>query len=206
MNDRSAFNELGRLSREVLEGGTDTQTNARGRDALVAAVARGNRSAPSRLLGFRAVAFAGITALLAVVGYAASVLFHPIEARLGEVSLGEGAYIHADQAAQAISFSEGSEATFRAGSAGRVTHLSREGADILLERGRVLLEVEHREGARWRVSAGPFVVEILGTTLEVVWAPDGERLSVTVTQGQVQVVGPSIGQHLSVEAGQTLSN
>lgn len=205
MSDRNAFKELGRISRDVLDGGADAVTNARGRDALVVAVARGNRRAPAKTFGFRAVALVGVAALLAVVGYTASVVFHPIEARLGDVSLGEGAYIHADDAAQAISFSEGSEATFRAGSAGRVTHLSREGADILLERGRVKLEVAHRKGAQWRVSAGPFIVEILGTTLEVVWSPDGEQLSVTVTQGQVRVVAPTIGQHLSVEAGQTLS-
>jgi hypothetical protein len=50
----------------------------------------------------------------------------------------------------------------------------------------------HRDASRWQVAAGPFVVHVTGTRFRVNWDPQAEKLSVSVSEGRVQVTGGGI--------------
>ncbi len=101
-----------------------------------------------------------------------------------------------------VTFSEGTRVVLAADSRGRVEQLGRSGATFLLERGRVQAHVVHRRETAWRFRAGPFEVEVTGTTLGVEWDPQRERLAVRVDEGSVRVVGPSTGAAQIVRTGE----
>jgi len=101
-----------------------------------------------------------------------------------------------------ITFSEGSHVVLSADSRGRVEELERTGAIFVLERGAVRAHVRHRSSTSWRFRAGPFDVQVTGTTLAVEWDPQRERLAVRVNEGSVVVHGPSIGTDQVVRAGE----
>jgi hypothetical protein len=101
-----------------------------------------------------------------------------------------------------LSFSEGSRVSLSAGSRGRVSHVSRGGARIELERGTVKAEVAHRVGTDWTFSAGPFDVQVLGTQLDVSWSPEARQFELQVLHGAVRVRGPLIQDGQEVRAGQ----
>jgi hypothetical protein len=102
-----------------------------------------------------------------------------------------------------LQFSDGSTITFRAGSAGSLQRLTRSGADVLLERGRLDAHVVHADATLWLVHAGPFRVRVTGTRFAVGWlAP---RLTVAVYEGAVVVDGASLGAGIPLRAGQRLT-
>ncbi len=101
-----------------------------------------------------------------------------------------------------LSFSEGTLLVIQPDSRGRVEQLSPNGASFLIERGAVRARVVHRSGTDWRFLAGPFEVEVTGTSLDVGWDPSSERLSVHVEEGAVVVRGPSLGPSQIVREGQ----
>jgi hypothetical protein len=63
---------------------------------------------------------------------------------------------------------------------------------VHLDRGAVKLKVHHRDGSTWRVAAGPYEVEAIGTEFVVNWVAGGDKpLRVSVTEGTVAVRGPA---------------
>lgn len=70
-----------------------------------------------------------------------------------------------------LTFSEGTRVVMGPDSRGRVEQLGRAGATFLLERGQVRAHVVHRSNTSWRFCAGPFEVQVTGTTLSVEWIP-----------------------------------
>jgi hypothetical protein len=101
-----------------------------------------------------------------------------------------------------LSFSEGSVLSLAAGSRGRVTRLSPEGARIDLEQGSVDADVVHRSGTDWCFGAGPFEVAVLGTQLRVSWKPETGQFELRVSRGVVRVRGPLIQGSQDVHSGQ----
>jgi hypothetical protein len=114
-----------------------------------------------------------------------------------------GAWLSTGSASELpLRFSEGSQLVMAPGSRGRVESLERTGASFLLERGEVRAHVAHRPGTSWRFLAGPFEVQVTGTTLGVDWDPVQERFAVHVDEGSVVVTGPNVGEPQMVRAGQ----
>ena len=54
--------------------------------------------------------------------------------------------------------------------------------------------VIHRPKARWSVEAGPFVVQVTGTTFDVRWSNTDGVLRVRLINGVVSVHGPLVTQ------------
>ena len=103
-----------------------------------------------------------------------------------------------------LQFSDGSKLVFQPGAQARVSRLTDNGAELLLEVGRLLADVRHTGEAHWSVSAGPFKVIVTGTRFAAEWAPATRKLSVEMFEGSVLVEGPSLGAGLALRAGETL--
>jgi hypothetical protein len=89
-------------------------------------------------------------------------------------------------------FDDGSSVRFESESAARVQFVQAKGGLVHLDRGAVKLKVHHRDGSTWRVAAGPYEVEAIGTEFTVDWAAGRDKpLRVSVTEGTVAVRGPA---------------
>lgn len=89
-------------------------------------------------------------------------------------------------------FEDGSSVRLESESSARVQFLETKGGLVHLDRGAVKLKVHHRDGSTWRVAAGPYEVEAIGTEFVVDWVASRDKpLRVSVTEGTVAVRGPA---------------
>jgi tetratricopeptide (TPR) repeat protein len=102
-----------------------------------------------------------------------------------------------------LRFADGSRVGVDADARLRVQDLYANGASLLLEKGRANVQVVHRsKHSRWTVAAGPFAVTVTGTRFDIAWEPAGERLSVELFEGQVEIEGPNYSSAATLKAGQ----
>ncbi|MEM9728669.1 MAG: FecR family protein [Myxococcota bacterium] len=155
-------------------------------------------SRETRSLGWRV--WAGGAGVLAAAAATLLVLSNrapdTIHYRVGNagVSNAIGAPISAAEGRRlAVSFSDDSWFRLAPGARARVNELTPTGAQLRLEQGEATFYVHQREGTRWSVRAGPFLVEVIGTTFGVTWEPEAESFALAVYEGRVQVSGPGIG-------------
>jgi hypothetical protein len=100
-------------------------------------------------------------------------------------------------------FEDGSSVRLENASSARVQFASASGGLVHLDRGAVRLKVHHRDGSTWRVAAGPYEVEAIGTEFTVDWVASRDKpLRVSVTEGTVAVRGPAFGGTRFVSAHQ----
>jgi hypothetical protein len=85
-----------------------------------------------------------------------------------------------------------------------VVSTSADGAALRLEDGRARFAVVHSGRARWSVEAGPFVVQVTGTTFDVVWSAGEGILKVRLLNGVVSVLGPLTRGGVTLLPGQEL--
>jgi hypothetical protein len=108
-------------------------------------------------------------------------------------------------AAQERKFDDGSSVRLESGSSARVQFVEKKGGLVHLDRGAVRLKVKHRDGSSWRVAAGPYEVEAIGTEFVVNWVAGAEKpLRVSVTEGTVAVRGPAFRGTRFVSAHQVV--
>jgi len=103
-----------------------------------------------------------------------------------------------------LRFSDGSVLVFQPGAQARVASLSDNGAELLLDSGRLVADVRHTGEARWSVAAGPFRVRVTGTRFEATWSPPDGALTVAMFEGSVVVEGPTLGRGLTLRGGESL--
>lgn len=161
--------------------------------------ARAPRSLAARYgLAFAGVAVAAAVLLAVLLGRTGRATFQ-VAGHDGEV----GAWLTAEGARDLpLRFSEGTRMSLAAGSRGRVSQVSADGARIELERGSVAATVTHLPGADWSFGAGPFEVSVLGTELFVSWSPEAGKFELTVATGRALVQGPLLQGPQEVRAGQ----
>lgn len=187
--------------REALSRRPPRLDHVRVRRAVLEAAAK-RTSAERRTRGLR-FALAGV-GLAAALGVTISLLGPDATTfRVAEHSGRVGEVLEAAPSRPlAVTFSEGTQVSLRAGSRGRVSRLDAHGARVELERGTVAADVAHRPGSDWTFSAGPFEVHVLGTQLEVAWDPKTEQFELKVARGAVRVRGPVIHGGQDVRDGQ----
>jgi hypothetical protein len=89
-------------------------------------------------------------------------------------------------------FDDGSSVRLESASSARVQFAFATGGLVHLDHGAVRLKVHHRDGSTWRVAAGPYEVEAVGTEFSVDWAAARDKpLRVSVTEGTVALRGPA---------------
>ena len=67
------------------------------------------------------------------------------------------------------------------------------------------MNVVPKPRARWRVDAGPFVINVHGTVFSAAWNEATGRLDVKLERGSVSVEGPVTGGPIAMRAGQRLT-
>lgn len=200
------FLVLGRRVREDLsrhedvDGSSEERTRRR---LLSSRVATERHRRPSYRVGAGLAAAVALAAALVIwsVWRPASqrALSFWVEDRAGHVD----EWITARQTEQSLRFSDGSSIVASPRTTTRVLRVAPDGAQLTLERGHLNAHVVHRETSRWQVSAGPFVVHVTGTRFQMGWDPQAEKLSVSVSEGRVEVSGGGHPRHELV-AGSSL--
>ena len=131
----------------------------------------------------------------------------PLTFRIGDThALGEAdAWLPSpSDAPLALGFSDGTSVTLEPNARARVTKVGSNGATLLVERGSARLSVVKRKGAAWRVSLGPFRVDVTGTRFDVGWEPVSEKFSLTMHEGSVLVSGCVFGAGRAFTAGESM--
>jgi TolA-binding protein len=103
-----------------------------------------------------------------------------------------------------ISFSDGTRVDLMAKSRARVLRVGEHGAHVVLESGDAHLKVIPTENANWQVSAGPFLVNVVGTRFDVAWSPDDDVFTLELHEGKVNLSGCLFGSGRSLVAGETV--
>ncbi|MCB9579666.1 MAG: FecR domain-containing protein [Polyangiaceae bacterium] len=147
----------------------------------------GRRSAAPRRVW--TVTVAALVAAAAIVVWVVSRPAVPLSAMAGGKSVEVNGYLHAANAAQALSFSDGTRLTLAENAAVRVVSIDARGARVALERGELHAAVIHRPKARWVVAAGPYQVLVTGTKFDARYDPGSETLRVEMREGSVRVTG-----------------
>ena len=156
---------------------------------------------------FRARALAVALAAAAVVAlFVAWRPRAPLVATLGDHPLTVGEWVSAtDASSPHIRFSDGSEVALSPGARARLATLDSVGAHLVLESGNADVRVTPHHGARYRVSLGPFAVDVTGTRFDVGFRPSDELFTLTLREGKVIVSGCVLGEGRAMLAGETLS-
>jgi hypothetical protein len=129
----------------------------------------------------------------------------PLAATLGDHPLAVGEWVSATEAsAPPIRFSDGSEVTLSPGSRARLATLDAVGAHLVLESGAANVRVTPNHGARYRMSLGPFAVDVTGTRFDVGFRPADELFTLALHEGKVSVSGCVLGEGRTLLAGESL--
>lgn len=151
-----------------------------------------------------AAALASLAALALVYGIATH--RSPLAAKVGDRPLTVGEWVSATEAGSPpIRFSDGSEVSLTPGSRARLATLDSVGAHLVLESGAADVRVPPDHGARYRISLGPFAVDVTGTRFGVGFRPSDELFTLTLHEGRVIVSGCVLGEGRTLLAGETLS-
>lgn len=104
-----------------------------------------------------------------------------------------GSYVSAPLAAPlGLNFSEGSRVILEPGARGRVARATSHGATMVLENGRARIDVVHRADTDWQILAGPYVVQVAGTSFEVSYNVATQTFELDMREGVVRVTGPGL--------------
>jgi transmembrane sensor len=161
------------------------------------------RRAPERLF----VGVAALVAFAAAVGVYSTRRPHaPLSASLGDRPLVVGEWVSAAATgAPPIRFSDGSQVSLSPGSRARLATLDASGAHVVIESGAADVSVTPGRGGRYRVSLGPFAVDVTGTRFDVGFRPNDEHFTLTLHEGKVVVSGCVLGEGRTLLAGESLS-
>ncbi len=130
----------------------------------------------------------------------------PLAATFGDHPLAVGEWVSATEPGTPhIRFSDGSEVALSPGSRARLATLDSVGAHLVLESGAADVRVTPNHGARYRVSLGPFAVDVTGTRFDVGFRPSDELFTLTLHEGKVVVSGCVLGEGRTLLAGESLS-
>ena len=153
---------------------------------------------------FGAAALAAVAA--GVLVYGLSRQRAPLGATFGDHPLAVGEWVSATDARNPrIQFSDGSEVALRPGSRARLATLDSAGAHLVLESGSADVRVTPNHGAKYRVSLGPFAVDVTGTRFDVGFRPADEVFTLTLHEGKVVVSGCVLGEGRTLLAGESLN-
>jgi hypothetical protein len=111
-----------------------------------------------------------------------------------------GAWLAAETTARTLRFDDASELVLAPESDATIASTTSRGARVVLTRGRLRARITHRDDTEWKLEAGPFRIRVVGTAFETQWSPDAAYFELTVSEGAVEVEGPTLDARL-VRAG-----
>jgi hypothetical protein len=203
-----ASDGLRRLLRDARQAGIGTVDPAHDRaekERMLAALAHraafGER-ARARSARWWVVAGVALAAAAALVLWLRATA--PLSVAVEGAALAEGGWLSATTGAAGVHFGDGTRVVFAEGAQGRLVDVDPRGARLVLEGGRLHLDVVPGRGGRWSVQAGPFVVDVTGTVFDVEWSAGVRLLVLRMEHGSVRVRGPLAEGGIDVVAGQEL--
>jgi FecR protein len=155
----------------------------------------------------RWVALAAVAALsVGAWVYGQARYARPLDATFGGHSLAVGQWVSAsDTPSPRIEFSDGSLVSLRPGSRARLSTLDSAGAHVVLESGSADVRVTPNRGAKYRMSLGPFAVDVTGTRFDVGFRPSDEVFTLSLHEGKVVVSGCVLGEGRPLLAGESVT-
>lgn len=195
------------LARDAGDGDVSEAGDSQARERLLTAMAmREAFAAPQRRRsGALAVAFALAAAIVAAIVF----LRDPGQLRWsveGRVVAGDSGFVAPARGGSAsLRFSDGSTLALAEGARARVAEVGRNGARVVLEEGRLHVEIVHAPGTAWSIEAGPYTIAVTGTAFDVVWAAAAQALEVRMIEGEVIVRGREAPSGIALRAGQRLT-
>jgi TolA-binding protein len=180
---------------------------ARGLDTLRARLAFG-RWRTGRPLAYILLGAAAATAVVAIASRAGirEEPAPPLAYGVERGALGPGGVIEARADAEpAVRFVDGTVITLARGTKGRLDSVDGRGAHLSISDGTAAVNVVPKPHARWRIDAGPFVINVHGTVFTAAWNQASGRLDVRMERGLVSVEGPMTGGPIAIHAGQRLT-
>ena len=116
-----------------------------------------------------------------------------------------GGYILVPEESESLlAFSDGSNVRMAARTRGRVVEVNSQGATVALDSGKASVDIVPRPHARWIFEAGPFRVNVHGTSFTVAWNPAAAVFEVYLSRGAISVASPVAGPQIEMRAGQSL--
>lgn len=103
-----------------------------------------------------------------------------------------GTWLATDASERTLRFDDASEIVLAPESDATVASTTSHGARVLLTRGRLQARITHRADTEWKLEAGPFHIRVIGTSFETEWSPDDAYFELRVTEGVVEVEGPTL--------------
>ena len=197
MNDP---HRLGEALSAALATGPSRATLASQREATIEAMRRS--ISPRRTWAFPALTLAGTVVAVAALLW---VRAGPSELHAsfhGQALAEQTRLVATSPDGEPLDFSDGSRIVLNNRSEISVSRLSRERAQIELNRGSIAARIKKGTGRAWAIDAGPYSVRVVGTEFSVDWDREQEEIEVRVTEGRVLVVGgdlPAAG--VAVSAG-----
>jgi FecR protein/Tetratricopeptide repeat-like domain len=191
---------LGEALSAALATGPSRATLAIQREATIEAMRRSIE--PRRTWAFPALALAGTVVAVAAVLW---VRAGPSELHAsfhGQTLAEKTRLVASSPDGEPLDFSDGSRIVLNHRSEISVSRLSRERAQIELNRGSLAARIKKGTGRAWAIDAGPYSVRVVGTEFSVDWDREQSEIEVRVTEGRVLVVGgdlPAAG--VAVSAG-----
>jgi TolA-binding protein len=114
-----------------------------------------------------------------------------------------GAWIHApEHESLPLVFSDGSRIELSPTARARLLVLEPREARVLLESGRMRVEVARRPGQDFSLATGPFTVRVTGTRFDVSYGPEQDRFELVLEEGEVELTGCVFGDGRKLIAGQ----
>ena len=104
-----------------------------------------------------------------------------------------------------VSFSEGSVVALADDTRMRVVAVDERGGHLAIEEGEVRADIVHRAGARWTFEAGPYSVDVRGTSFSLDWRGADGRFDLRLQTGLVDIHTPWSPAPYVLHGGQTLT-
>lgn len=194
--------QLRRLGRQIA-----SESDARSNDEMRARVRRrllsGAEAQPRRRGWPRRATLVAVAAaaLLALVFVGHSLRDQPLHFSVGSPpQTGEvGSWLAAESDNLAMAFSDGTRLSLAPGGRMRITEVTKRGATVLVEAGRLRADVGDGGADReWLFRSGPFTIHVTGTAFDVAWDPKSESFELDMDHGSVVVNGPVLGERTVV--------
>jgi hypothetical protein len=151
-----------------------------------------------------------LAAAALVLGFATHRLVSPRPASplhyvLEGATLGPGETIQAGPVTPAsLVFSDDSRIRLAPRSRVSVLALDSHGSRVALADGELDVQVQHRPDTSWRFEAGPFRINVRGTSFHLTFEAERGRLALQMLTGVVEARGPSDDRVFTLRAGESL--
>ncbi len=123
----------------------------------------------------------------------------------GAETLGEG-YIRARPGEHSrVSFSEGSVVALADDTRMRVVAADEHGGHLAIEEGEIRADIVHRAGARWTFEAGPYSVDVRGTSFSLDWRGADGSFDLRLQTGLLDIHTPWSPAPIALHGGQRLT-